>query len=544
MSKVPDSAIELQQFVIQKIRHDYEKQPDHFDPERLLQEGYGRCGHRAVVFQYLATREGLTSRIAFYRGHVINQVLVNGEWVNVDCTRPDGQFHAELIKHILSGPSVGVSTRIDVLEKPAPRFQYGEYSQWLLALQHRHVRFLLPRDLLHGIGLSNDVPNVILRHDICGSLGSWMAMVHEENQLGIRSVTYVRCGEIHNAQLYKMFEHEGFEIGLHITAIHQHGLTLQEAMDDFWGEYAMAKTAFNIETVQAHGYDDAKGVPAVTNYDVERQVPFGFANLVEGTGKYAWRIADSLGVMYPSNPLQVIGKLKKGKLYYCLWHPEYYSVRNGWAKYDGLDAEPFTDERLERHLKAINRRYVDTPYFDTAKHPHLNAVADYLKKHGRLDEQVVDLGAGWGLLGLLIRDKHMRYVPIDLEYKRMKAGQTLYQSLKINAPPFQCHDLLDEAPVVSADWVVLVGWEGDMKKPEPIFKWLGHAGRRLILSYINQEKYEANWSSKFPTNHYRLTSESELHSFISDNELIEEKRLTKVYRDGFPREIAVLRRNN
>jgi len=148
-------------------------------------------------------------------------------------------------------------------------------------------------------------------------------------------------GEMYDYTKYgdmlRMFEHyAGFEVGLHITAVNRDEMTMNEAYGRFEEQLEKANQHFDVWTVQAHGYGNERGeVPFVNNYVVESQVDFGLSNLLERAHAFEWRIADSCGIMYPGDPMEWIPKMKKGKLYYCLWHPEFYQVESGWVTYRG-----------------------------------------------------------------------------------------------------------------------------------------------------------------------------------------------------------------
>lgn len=479
------NACELRVFVSERVKHDYEHEPSTLDPEQILKDGRGRCGQRAAVFQYLAKQNGIQSRIVSYRGHVANQVLENGVWVDYDCTIPLNQYHKELLDHIKSGPIFAVSTDPDYMKHSVPQnWRVGEYTTWLGILQNMKVRFLLPRYLLHG-KLDPERPNVIIRHDICHltteSRRAWMGMVHEENQVGVRSVSYLPVEALEHAPLFQMFEHEGFEIGLHSTAITRHDMGLEEAT--FWCQWQLAnfRQKFKTETVQAHGYDDSQGLLTVTYTQLDEQIPYSFRRLVDLHPAYGGRVADSLGVMTP--PLTALDQMQPGKLYYCLWHPEYYEIRDGWVNYFGLQQ----NGDLHGNLPKLNRIIRDTAYFNDLEKPPLLEAARIITQQIH-EGLVLDLAAGWATLGLLI-PQNLRYVAVDSEYKRMKAAQALYQSMLRPLPEFICQNY-EETNLPSAECVVLIGWEGDLGC-KPDFSKLANLVKPsglLIVSFIKEKQ--------------------------------------------------------
>jgi hypothetical protein len=217
----------------------------------------------------------------------------------------------------------------------------GQYSKWLRLLKKR-AHTLLPKQIFMGEELDGHRPNVIIRHDIDFNPSQVLPLLHEENELGIKSVTYVRVdGETYDhkksVDMLRMFEHyAGFEVGLHITAVNRDGMTMNEAYARFEEQLEEANQHFEVWTVQAHGYANEHGeTPFVNNYVVESQVDYGLSSILEKTHAFKWRIADSCGIMHPGDPMEWIPKMKKGKLYYCLWHPEFYQVESGWATYRG-----------------------------------------------------------------------------------------------------------------------------------------------------------------------------------------------------------------
>jgi len=521
------NASELQAYVSEWVKHDYEHEPTTLDPEQILREGRGRCGQRAAVFQYLAKQNGLDSRIVCYRGHVCNQVRENGVWKEYDCTIPLHKYHQELLDHIKSGPIFSYSSEPDYVNHfTAQNWQAGEYTTWLGILQNSGVNFLLPRDILHGKPLDATRPNVIIRHDICHltpeSRQAWMGMVHEENQLGLRSASYLPVEALEHVPLFEMFEHEGFEIGLHSTAIIAHDITFDDVMARFERQMSDMMQTFKIDTTQAHGYDDKHGLPKVTYTQLDEQIPYSFRNLVDLNPAYGGRVADSMGVMTP--PLTALDNLQPGKLYYILWHPEYYEVRGGWVNYFGL----MQDGNLEGNLPKLNRIIKDTPYFNDIAKPHLLTVAKIVTEQVK-EGLVLDLAAGWGILGLLI-PQNLRYIAVDNEYKRMKASQALYQSLFRPLPDFRCVDY-ESTTLPQAECVVLIGWEGDLHR-KPDFQKLADLVKPdgvLIISFINS-----------PRTTYTDISPTEMQTNLSGFRILQ----TLTPQTGFPREMIVARKVN
>ena len=552
---------------MQNITHDY-KIPDspEINPDGTLARRTGRCGQRAALFVALANAAGLNSRIVIYRGHVSSEVAINDEWVDYDTTVPRHKHESELVAIIKKGPIYGYAYTpyYDKDWNRMPEPVLGQYSSWL-SLLGGSANVILPRQLKYETEsvLSDRKPNVIIRHDIDSKPDNILPMLHEENQLGIRSVIYVRTdNEEYDLQYYapmlQMFEDEGFEIGLHITAVNRHGVTHKEAWSRYLEQLEKAEEYFTITTVQAHGYDDKYGIPEVTNYDVENRCPNGFGNLVSRTRRWKERLADSLGVMYPCDPLEWIPKLEKGGLYYCLWHPEFYQYDPPWVKYTGFMARPFTKQRLDESLVTLNRALNDTDYFNHANHPHLVATADYMRGKVRRSERVIDLACGWGLLNILIRSSpHLwsripdfAYVGIESSFDRMKAAQKLHMMLKMPLPLILYGDLLDPSGKgLVGEWVVLLGWEGDIKTSAALdcaTRYLADHGR-LLTTYIDKDQFNAmarspNWA-RLQDLEYCLLSQEDLQLFADRNNLRIVDQIKGIYRNKFPRHLAIFERN-
>jgi hypothetical protein len=336
-----ETAERIRLLVASKITHDYQSQSEKFTPESVLSQGSGRCGHRACLFQKLALEAGLTSRIFMYRGHVTNKVLIDGEWLPFDATTPINRFQSELIDIITRGPLYGWSDDpyYSKTKNWTPcSYEYGQYSSWLLLLK-KHANIVTPAALLNKkVKLSWLKPNVIIRHDVDFQPLKLLPMLNEENALDIRSVTYLRAdNEEYSIDEYGplawQFEVGGFEFGLHLTAVNRRDMTKDEAMKRLNQQLEAAKRHFKVESIQAHGYDGLEG--CLDNYVVESWLPNGFTNIIEGTRRFKWRIADSCGVMFPGDPAEWIPKMRRGGLYYCLWHPEYYSFNSQWVEYSG-----------------------------------------------------------------------------------------------------------------------------------------------------------------------------------------------------------------
>ncbi len=552
--------------VIHRIKHEYASSSDAGTlPWRdAMRQGRGRCGQRASAFQALAEDAGLKTRIVIWRGHVENQVEINGVWHLFGTTAPRHQYEQQLIDIIRKGPINAYAFDADYMQTRSgiqymPE-RFGQYSSWLKLLRD-NTHLVLPKDLLNGKGLLRNKPNVIIRHDVDCEPERIISMLHEENALGIRSAVYVRVDQKEydideTAPLFQMFEDEGFEIGLHITAVDRLDMTRPQAMAQFWKERDRALQYFKVETVQAHGYEDVHGVsPAQAgtydNYDIERFLDYGFANLVNRHG-FAWRIADSLGVMYPGDPAKWIPKMRPGALYYCLWHPEYYCFKPPWTEFTGLMADSYSRSRLKLALPQLNRQVADTSYFSHAEHPHLQAAADYLRKNIKNGESVVDLACGWGLLNILIKKPrhwwiqvpHYEYVGVESAYARIKAAQKLHMMLRLPMPRIIYDDLANPKSNLKADWVVFLGWEGDIKTRTvlnavpPFASPSGH----ILLSYIAQEEYDKSWADKYPKNHYCTMSMQQLDAFVRIHRLTINTILTSIYRNGFPRHLVALSR--
>lgn len=568
-----EKAERIREYVARTIKHDYKNQPDTFDPEKLIKLGYGRCGHRASLFNEMLWRAGIISTVVIKRGHDYNRVLIKDSssglstYQDFDATIPRHKAEADLIAHIKSGP--------DYIQNYVPtdyNFPPRSYSSWLKAL-YLKTNTVLPRDILSGKAVFSDSePNVVIRHDICNKPEKWMPMVHEENQLGLRSVTYVRVDDESYkiadwVDMFKQFQEEGFEIGLHITAVNRHGLTTGESFDRYKEQLIKFAEIFGqASTVQAHGFDDKDGVPPYTNYDIENGSRIGFLSAMSKADNISpeqvssERLADSLGVMYPSHPIEWIEHLRKGRLYYCLFHPEYYTYKDEWVRFDGVIHGDYGIKDADRVLPILNSRFNDTPYFNSIEKPHLVTVSEYLAGHVKKYDTVVDLACGWGFLNVLMRKRlpfwsrgsaKWRYVGVDSEYRRVKAAQTLHMALGLNVHQFACGDIGKPQVAgreIKGDWVVFVGWEGDANLDvlEEVPQYV-KSGGHLVMSYIDRNQFfDDSWNDVLETkltNPYVLMSKKEVVDFMLRKGFVSLDTL-KESKDRFPRRVIVLKRND
>lgn len=445
-----EKANAIRQYIASNIRHDYDRpDPLEIDPEETLKRRTGKCGQRAALFQAFALSVGLKSRIVIYRGHVQNEVLSHDEWVPFDTTVPLHEGHIRHLELIRAGPVIGYAdTPYCRTQYEATPIVFGQYSRWLKSLKDRVANILLPNQILTGeCDLADNRPNVIIRHDIDSEPERILPMLHEENMLGMRSVTYVRVdGETYNYKKYvdmlRMFEHEGFEFGLHITAINRDGMSMKEALARFEEQEEEADRVFTVWTVQGHDYDNERGeIPKIRNFDLEDLREYGFSNLLERTGRFQWRIADSIGVMCPGDPLEWIPKMKIGKLYYCLWHPEYYLMEKGWVSYQGTFAQSFRESALEAVLSHIPRMRSIQPILPRSE---VRDAANYLARHVKNGETILDGTRGCGMIGLFLHEKirncfwhrkQVNYVWLASNYEAFKAAEALYQTFRLQDWP-------------------------------------------------------------------------------------------------------------
>ena len=453
-----------------------------------------QCGIRARFFERLATNEGYKCRCVHNRGHVTNEVLIDGVWTHVEPSEPMCIGQQRLFDHIYKGPVVWYTHGKTATKQPS--FKLGQYSQWLSLLKRR-TNVLDPKTLFYELPLqmllNHKRPNVIIRHDICQHPGAIMEMLHEENQLGIRSVIYMRPEDINSNEMsfWQEYQRLGWLFGLHITALDHHQMSEAEARIRYAAQRKLTTPPLS-NTVCAHGYEGPNGeIPVFNNYNLEHEHPFGFLPVVTGHPHFHFRIADSCGVMYPGDPMRWIRVMLPRRLYYCLFHPQWYGVRNGWVYFKGPMAKRRvvkTKRRMNRLVTKVSNIYNDTDYFKTFYKPQVMEAAKCINRHGRKGDSVLDIGAGHCHLGVML-NKKFTYHAHDPDFNRLKAGFCLHQAMKRRLV-----NMTTTIPDKYFDWVVFIGWEGDA----PVEAFWNAVGLRYnfgIFTFVDAESFTTSTST-------------------------------------------------
>lgn len=168
-----------------------------------------------------------------------------------------------------------------------------------------------------------------------------------------------------------------------------------------------------------------------------------------------------------------------------------------------------SDEQIGRRMAEIATKYdIDSaPFFDNLKFrrrymkPYVAYAAEYIIKHGNRSDEILDVCAGPGNLGLALNiDGYCNYLAVDIDRLRLKWGKYLAAEFGVELST-QCMDGKN-LPISDSqyDYVTLLGWEAPAQPYSYLIKECLRVLRKngkLIFTWHDQEKIvEGNWDEE------------------------------------------------
>ena len=203
------------------------------------------------------------------------------------------------------------------------------YSSWIKAMVERGCNFLTADAILNDVGVVDDMPNVVIRHDVDCSPQNALVMARAEKALGAKSTFYIfapdKYGDGFPVGQLQAFEKLGWEIGYHVNT---------DDLDEALADIAVLRESFDIRTTVPH-----MGTHSICDSDLKEHVKFLLAGqefgvrddgyiadngsalqrrmgIVDGKSKWAFvRGADIISYIQEMQP---------GGIYHFSFHPCWY----------------------------------------------------------------------------------------------------------------------------------------------------------------------------------------------------------------------------